>query len=678
MSICRWRRKLRDSIDDLSQEKFSDGAPKFTVGGDKFLAHMCACYVGVVGFAFSAVWVAAPAMVQKMGISSGVGQMILSTMSLPWSLKPLYAILSDGVPIFHYKKKWYMLGWTVLGAASAVGLAFLPYSVLSRHSASLALLLLLIFMICVSLDDSLTQGMYTQVAKAKGSSIIVFKSGVQTAAGFIVALYGGFLNDMGSTGPQFLIMTTLPWLLFAAVVFLLNYMGDERQKDACKPDLALAKDHSRLFFVALALSGTTIFNAVFGLLAAEWVLTRVVLTNIAVLSLLCTMFSATDSRIAKINVYLYLCRVCTFGLQFPLQQFYTTDPRSCPRSESGELMNLPNFPFLIFNTVGGICSNGSTLLALWLFEKYISRWNARPAFWVTTVFQVIAGLFDIMNTTRYNQKLLAWTGLGDVKWHYHTVDDDRNPVTRIIRLDDLCTYLLGTAMVEPLIREIDSLPSTLLLSKLCPKGIETTMFAVLVGFFNLGLSISGQVGGLVTEAFGFNFASNPAFSEGEGTSQQSKLICDMGGDGQVDGCHGLCRTLLVGNLLLPFLTIPLTWVLIPNKRLDEDFLDEADEEESGELQLAAATAAEGEDDVRGLPRAHEFEGGSLDLTAISPTLRASVAYPIFVAPDTHDWVAAGCAAEESSGDGSSDEEDSSAVTSGSSGGLAAILSPAIL
>merc|ERR1711948_47195 len=108
---------------------------------------------------------------------------------------------------------------------------------------------------------------------------------------------------------------------------------------------------------------------------------------------------------------------------------------------------------------------------------------------------------DIMNTTRFNQTLLGWTGLGDIEL---TISGN------LIRADDLCTFLFGSAFLEQLIDNLDQMPSTLLLSKLCPKGIETTMFAILAGFSNIGLSLSGQMGGLAIGYFGFNFRKGDA------------------------------------------------------------------------------------------------------------------------------------------------------------------------
>jgi len=295
-------------------------------------------------------------------------------------------------------------------------------------------------------------------------------------------------------------------------------------------------------------------------------------TNACMMVVLGSSYFLIDRRIAHINVYLYLCRLCTFGLGYPLQQFYTMDPRTCDNPD----MNLPGFTFVIFSTFGGLTAALATFLGLYLFENYLIYWNAQKAFWVTTAFQVVAGLFDIMNTTRFNQTLLGWTGLGNVKVQIRESLFDAAEGYRSVRADDLASFMFGTMFLEPLIDQLDSLPSTLLLSKLCPKGIETTMFAILAGFSNVGLSLSGQMGALSVKTFEFNFRKG---------NETVNSTCYMGGDNPDDptSWHGLAKTLIIGNVLLPFLTIPLTWCFIPNQTLDSDFLDELPEPREVEM-----------------------------------------------------------------------------------------------
>jgi len=413
------------------------------------------------------------------------------------------------------------------------------------------------------LDDCLTQGKYTQVIKYTGQpSILTLKSALSTVAWATTALAAGVIIDNENLGPQFLMKGAIPWAVLALVPVALNFLGDEKDPNFCKIDFDLAKKNKKIFFLATVLGFTTFVNVGFGLTAGSYALTRLFVSNALMCSVLGVAFFCIDKRIAKINVYLYACRLCTFGLSYPLQNFYTTDPEKCPRTADGELINLPGFPFTVYTTMGGLAGNVATLLGLYLFENYLVYWNAQRAFWVTTAFQLVAGMFDIMNTSRFNQTILGWVGLTS---QTITISD------RVLKWNDLCTFLFGSAFLEPLIDQLDALPSTLLLSKLCPKGVETTMFAILAGFSNVGLSLSGQMGSVAAGLAGINFGKNEESPTG--------YECNLGwGKGlEAAGFNGYTATLLVGNIILPFFTITLTWCFIPDIRLCDDFLDENDD-----------------------------------------------------------------------------------------------------
>jgi len=408
-----------------------------------------------------------------------------------------------------------------------------------------------------SVDDILTQGQYTKVIKMKGQSILVFRSTCMTIASTFVAFYSGILNDNGEQGPQYLMYSALPWAVLACIPIGTNMMADERQPTPCTTDRELIVRSKKPFTLAIAMAITVLVNISFSVIQdlKKYKMERIITTNCFMLGVLTLSFFTIDRRIAKINVYLYLCRLCTFGLQIPLQQFYTTNPADCP----GEPMNLPNFTFVIFSTFGGFASSIATFLGLFLFENYVVHWNARKAFWVTTAFQVVAGMCDIVNTTRLNQWLLGWTSLGSTIIEIPENVLDWNGAARQVRADDMATFIFGTVFLEPLIDQLDQLPATLMLSKLCPKGIETTMFAILAGFSNIGLSLSGQIGGLAVTAMGFGFVA--------GNVTLNETLCNLGGNEDTNqnpnSFHGLARALVIGNLLLPFLTIPLTFFFHP-------------------------------------------------------------------------------------------------------------------
>merc|ERR1712117_577248 len=103
--------------------------------------------------------------------------------------------------------------------------------------------------------------------------------------------------------------------------------------------------------------------------------------------------------------------------------------------------------------------------------------------------------------------------------------------------------------------------ATLLISKLCPKDVETTVFAILMANTNLGGTISSYIGTDAQKWFGVEYSqkecNNPKSSLGPVTFT------------------GLSWILFIGDIILPLLTIPLTWLLIPNVKLDSDFADYA-------------------------------------------------------------------------------------------------------
>merc|ERR1719210_1094071 len=162
-----------------------------------------------------------------------------------------------------------------------------------------------------------------------------------TIASVFVSFYAGALNDAGDGGPQYLTLVSLPWAVLACFPIAFNMMADERQDDICKTDTALFMKQSKIFTLAIVIGVTVMWNIMFGVVdpLKPYKLTRLFSTNFLMCGVLGASYWLIDRRIAHINVYLYLCRLCTFGLGYPLQQFYTTDPKMC----DDPTMNLPGF-----------------------------------------------------------------------------------------------------------------------------------------------------------------------------------------------------------------------------------------------------------------------------------------------------------------------------------------------
>jgi hypothetical protein len=336
-------------------------------------------------------------------------------------------------------------------------------------------------------------------------------------------------------------------------------MGDPRVEECCTPDTkVLRKDYK-----------IVILGAVLGVMAFAvpfWnnEVHQLIYAMVAVAVCLSLTFFALPVQVAKINVYILFCRMATLDFRYPLLQWYTAEAEICPPSK------FPNFTNTVYQAVGLVCGNLATLFGVYLFEVYVCHWNVRKAFWVTTVFTIIAASFDLSMLTGFNRTLFAPLGFGDI-----------NPFG-MGRLDDLLGFLLGTQALKPIATTLDDMPATVLLSKLCPVGVETTVFAILAALQNIGFQVAGLWATQFIKAVGFNIQT------GNETDPTDNGTCDTGKASNFygpEGMDGITWGVVVGNILLPLLTIPATFILLPNKNLDENFA--CDEDEAVELGAPA-------------------------------------------------------------------------------------------
>jgi hypothetical protein len=141
------------------------------------------------------------------------------------------------------------------------------------------------------------------------------------------------------------------------------------------------------------------------------------------------------------------------------------------------------------------------------------------------------------------------------------------------------------------------MPALVLTSKLVPKGLESTVYALLAGFQNFGGTVSSQIGLYATQAAGI----------------RTTAPCDF---------TNLGSLVLVAHCLLPLLAVPLTFVLIPDKKMTDSILEpedggawesekESDGEEGACAQVGHCALAEddGEDEVIVPPSMVHISGG---------------------------------------------------------------------
>ena len=118
-----------------------------------------------------------------------------------------------------------------------------------------------------------------------------------------------------------------------------------------------------------------------------------------------------------------------------------------------------------------------------------------------------------------------------------------------VGISDKVFYMFGDAVIAPAVGMFSAMPALVLTSKLVPKGLEATVYALLAGFQNFGGVVSSQIGLYAIGLAGVKTTAPCNFDN------LSTLV-------------GVC------HCALPLLAVPLTFWLIPNRLMTDKLLDE--------------------------------------------------------------------------------------------------------
>ncbi|MGB3533446.1 MAG: folate/biopterin family MFS transporter [Microcoleaceae cyanobacterium] len=116
----------------------------------------------------------------------------------------------------------------------------------------------------------------------------------------------------------------------------------------------------------------------------------------------------------------------------------------------------------------------AALLGVWLFQRYFKSVPFRRIFFWSTILSTGLGLTTLILVTHAN---------------------------RAIGIDDHW-FSLGDSVILTVVGEMTLMPLLVLAARLCPPGVEATLFALVMSVFNLGGLISHELGAILTHLFG--------------------------------------------------------------------------------------------------------------------------------------------------------------------------------
>ncbi|KAH9618773.1 hypothetical protein KSS87_008060 [Heliosperma pusillum] len=116
----------------------------------------------------------------------------------------------------------------------------------------------------------------------------------------------------------------------------------------------------------------------------------------------------------------------------------------------------------------------ASLLGVGLYNGFLKRVHLKTIFLSTTIAGTVLGMTQVVLVTGFNHQL----GISD-EW-----------------------FAIGDSLILTVLAQISFMPILVLAAKLCPEGVEATLFATLMSISNAGSVLGGLFGAGLTQVFG--------------------------------------------------------------------------------------------------------------------------------------------------------------------------------
>mmetsp|Transcript_65531 Transcript_65531/g.152199 ORF Transcript_65531/g.152199 Transcript_65531/m.152199 type:complete len:495 (-) Transcript_65531:101-1585(-) len=416
------------------------------------------------GFTSSFLGMAGPYLYRSYHVPAPQVQIYSSVTGLPWVLKPIIGLVSDVLPVAGYKKSPYMLMTSLCCTVACLLMGLAPQP---KLAVSAVVVCLFITNLQFSTCDLLSEAKYAEKIRERpthGPALLTYVwFGMQAGTLFATFISGPVIHHYGPKVPY--TVGAVP-ALAVLIPLALGFMEEKW----CSPDKAREirkhyyqqREACALCFLML---GSGLALAFFGLYSGDPLINCIVAISVAVVVLM--GFSLVLSPvIAKFNAFSLIQGALTLSTSGASFYFYTDGP--------DEYEDGPHFTEFFYNSVMGTLGSVVSLVGIFCYQRYMSSWKYRNLLITTNIVASLLSCLDIMMFARLNRKL-------------HISDE---------------VLVLGASTLETLIFQWQWMPQVVILSYLCPKGMEATMYALLAGCANLGSAVSANCGALLLQILG--------------------------------------------------------------------------------------------------------------------------------------------------------------------------------
>ncbi|QQE64610.1 folate/biopterin family MFS transporter [Leptolyngbya sp. BL0902] len=343
-----------------------------------------------------------------LGLSPAEVAALTGIAALPWTIKPLFGFISDGLPIGGYRRRPYLLLSGLLGAAAWLALATVV------QSGWAAILAITLSSLSVAISDVIVDSLVVERARGESQgeagTLQSLAWGASAVGGLMTAYLGGLLLEQVSTRTVFGITATFP-LIVSLVAWIIQ---EEPVQES--PTWSVMR----------------------GQMGQLWQAVRQ--RAIWMPALFLFLWQATPTADAAFF-------------------FFTTNDLGFQPEFLGRVR---------------LVTSVAALLGIWVFQRFLRTVPFRTIFAWSTVLSSVLGMSMLLLVTHANRSL----GIDD-QW-----------------------FSLGDSLVLTVMGEIAFMPVLVLSARLCPPGVEATLFALLMSILNLAGLVSHELGAVLTHWLG--------------------------------------------------------------------------------------------------------------------------------------------------------------------------------
>eukprot|EP00850_Spirogloea_muscicola_P002563 SM000010S04201 [mRNA] locus=s10:280451:284029:+ [translate_table: standard] len=373
-----------------------------------------------------------------LGLDPAETAMLSGVSAIPWLIKPL-----DGLPLFGYRRRSYLVLCGLLGAVSWSALAFF---VDNKYSA---VALIFLSSLSVAFSDVVVDSMVVERSRGESQgmagSLQSLCWGSSAAGGIISAYFSGSLVETFGTRFVFGVTAILP-LMTSAVAALVREEPVKRSNTA----LQYGPASSSAIQNSAASAGEGRPNEDSELLTT-------IKTQLTYL-----WETIRQPTILLPTIFLFAWQATP---QSDTAMFYFT---------TGKLHFGPEFLGRV-----RLVTSIASLLGVATFNAYLKEVPLRNLFFWTTITGAVLGSTQLLLVTGINRSL----GISD-QW-----------------------FAVGDSLILGVLGQVSFMPVLVLSARLCPPGVEATLFATLMSISNGGGVTGGLVGGGLTHLLGITSAN---------------------------------------------------------------------------------------------------------------------------------------------------------------------------